>query len=305
PAFADAGAELAVVAGGSGPSAETAVREGGFARFAAGDDELIADGSVDAVVIATRHDTHADLAARALRAGRHVFCEKPLALDSSELDRVLAAAAEAGRVLTVGFNRRFSPHVRAIREMASRVDSPLAAVYRVSAGQVAAGSWVQDLDEGGGRIVGECCHFLDTLAFVVGSPITEVHAAGFGAPGQPVQARDNLMIAATFGDGSVGTVAYVAQGSPSVPKERLEVFAGTRTAVLDDYVTLEVHDGSDRSRDRLRKQDKGHRAEAAAFLDAVRHGRNPIPLDQIDNVHRACFAAVESLMTGAPVRIAA
>jgi predicted dehydrogenase/threonine dehydrogenase-like Zn-dependent dehydrogenase len=305
PAFREAGAALAVVAGGSGPSAETAVRADGFERFAAGDDELIADPDVDAVVIATRHDSHADLAARALRAGKHVFCEKPLALDQAQLDEVLAAARAGDRVLTVGFNRRFAPHARTVRDLAAGVEGPVAAVYRVSAGQVPAASWVHDLAEGGGRIIGECCHFFDTLAFVVGSPIAQVHAAGFGAAGQPVQARDNLMISVTFGDGSVGTIAYVAEGSPAVPKERLELFAGSRTALLEDYVTLETLDGSDRGRDRLRKQDKGHRAEAERFLDGVRHGSNPIPLESIDNVHRACFAAVESLRTGAPVRLPA
>jgi predicted dehydrogenase len=303
PAFRDAGAELAVVAGGSGPSAETAVRADGFARYAQSDEELIADGGVDAVVVATRHGSHAELTRNALAAGRHVFCEKPLALSGTELRGVLIMAHEAGRVLTVGLNRRFSPHVARVRELASSVEGPVAAVYRVSAGQVGPGSWQHDLDEGGGRIIGECCHFVDTLAFVVGSPVTEVHATGFGGPGQPLQARDNLMISLTFGDGSIGSIAYVAEGSPSVPKERLELFAGERTAVLDDYVTLDLHDGSDHERDRLRKQDKGHRAEAAAFLAGVREGRNPILLEEIDNVHRACFAAVESLATGAVVRV--
>jgi predicted dehydrogenase/threonine dehydrogenase-like Zn-dependent dehydrogenase len=303
PAFAATGATLAVVGGGSGPSAEAMTRKGSFARAAASEAELIADPGVNAVVIATRHGSHASLSRAALDAGKHVFCEKPLALDAAELDDVLSAASTAERVLTVGFNRRFAPHIRALREFIAPVDGPLSLVYRVSAGHVPPASWLHDLESGGGRIIGECCHFLDVAAYLTASSIAEVHARGFGSPELPLQAHDNVMISATLADGSVATIAYLASGSPGVPKERLEVFGGTRTAVLDDFTSLDLFDGDKHTKDRLRAQDKGHTAEVREFVTGVREGRMPIPLDTIANVHRACFAVIESLRTGVPARV--
>jgi predicted dehydrogenase/threonine dehydrogenase-like Zn-dependent dehydrogenase len=303
PALREAGAALTAVAGGSGPSAEAMVRTGGFARAAASEAELIAAPDVDAVVIATRHGSHATLSRAALDAGKHVFCEKPLALDHEELEAVLESATTAGRVLTVGFNRRFSAHARAVREFMEPVDGPLSLVYRVSAGEIPPASWLHDLETGGGRIIGECCHFQDMAVYVTGSPIAEVHARGFGDPALPVQALDNVMITATTEAGSVATVAYLASGAAGVAKERLEVFGGTRTAVLDDYVSLELFGGGKPVKSKLRAQDKGHGAELREFLAGVASGRHPIPLSTIANVHRACFAAVESLRTGLPVRV--
>jgi predicted dehydrogenase len=264
---------------------------------------VVDDPSVDAVVVATRHGDHADLAVAALDAGKHVFVEKPLALGARELDRVLAAARASRRVLTVGFNRRFAPQVVAVRALAERAGGPVATVYRVNAGAVPQGAWLHDLEQGGGRLIGEVCHFFDTIAFLSGSPIVEVHAAGFGAPGQPVQAHDNLVVNLTLADRSVATVAYLAGGAPGVAKERVELFAGGCTAILDDFTTLELHDGPKPRRERLRRQDKGHDAELRAFLAAVRQGGHPIPLDEIEAAHRACFAAVDSLRTGRAVRV--
>jgi polar amino acid transport system substrate-binding protein len=303
PAFKAAGARLAAVAGGSGPSAEATARKSGFARVADGEDDLIADASVDAVVIATRHGSHARLATKCLAAGKHVFCEKPLALDEEELAEVLAAAEVAGRVLTVGFNRRFSPHMVAAREHVAAAGAPISAVYRVSAGNLPPQHWLHDLAEGGGRIVGEGCHFFDSLSFVTGAEVVRVSASGFAVADLPVQARDNVVITADMADGSVGTIAYVASGSPGVAKERLELFAGARTAILDDFRELELYDGDKHVRDRLKSQDKGHGTEVARFLSAVREGVQPIELASLANVHRACFAAVESLRSGAPVAV--
>jgi predicted dehydrogenase/threonine dehydrogenase-like Zn-dependent dehydrogenase len=303
PAFKGAGATLAAVAGGSGPSAEAAARKSGFARVEESESALIADPDVDAVVIATRHGSHAKLASVALEAGKHVFCEKPLALDEEQLAEVLAGAERAQRVLTVGFNRRFSPHMVAAREHVAATAGPISAVYRVSAGNLPAQHWLHDLADGGGRIIGEGCHFFDSLAFVTGSAITRVNASGFGGRDLPVQARDNVIITVDFADGSVGTIAYLASGSSGVAKERLELFAGTRTAILDDFRTLDLYDGDRHQGDRLKGQDKGHRAEVECFLTGVRDGVNPIPLASIANVHRACYATVDSLRTGKPVAV--
>jgi predicted dehydrogenase len=300
PALVEVGARLEVVGGGSGPSAEAAHRELGFERV--GDSELavIDDVDVDAVVITTRHESHAALAARALEAGKHVFCEKPLALDEDELDRVLTLARESDRVLMVGFNRRFSPLLRDLHSVVG--DSRFLANYRVSAGTISASGWVHDLDEGGGRIVGEVCHFLDSLVFLAGAPVNSVAAIAVREPTLPLQARDNIVVSVGFGDGSAGTISYAAIGSAAVAKERLEVFAGKQTAILDDYRSLELY--QDRVHKRgARNQDKGHVDEVRAFLEGIRIGIPPIPLDELENVSLAALAVVESLRTGATVRI--
>jgi predicted dehydrogenase len=255
-------------------------------------------------VIATRHASHAELAARALAAGKHVFCEKPLALDEGELADALRAARESGRVLLVGFNRRFSPLLREVRDFLG--DGPRVASYRVSAGSIPPSAWVHDLAQGGGRIVGEGCHSLDCLAFVADAPIRTVAASAAGEQALPLQARDNVIVNVALGDESVGTISYVAAGASSVPKERLEVFAGTRTAILDDYRRLELYEGDRRvSEERFKQQDKGHLEELRVFVDSVRSGVQPVPLEGIENVSLAALAVVESLRSGATVSLRA
>ena len=301
PAFARAGARLELVGGGSGPSTESAVRNLGFERYAPDELAVISDPEVEVVVIATRHESHADLAAHALEAGKHVFCEKPLALNEEGLVRVLEAASPSRRVLLVGFNRRFAPLLRQVKAFIG--DSRFVANYRVSSGQVAPSAWVHDLEQGGGRILGELCHFLDSLVYLAGGPIRAVAAAAADDPSLPLQARDNVAVSVTLEGGSVGTVTYAAAGAASVPKERLEVFAGTRTAILDDYQSLELHgDGRPRT-ETSRAQDKGHAEEVRAFIEGVRSGQAPIPLTEIENVSLAALAVVESLRSGATVRV--
>lgn len=156
---------------------------------------------------------------------------------------------------------------------------------------------------GGGRALGEACHFIDSLIALVGARVTDVYASGHGKPSLPVQARDNLSITLTFVDGSVGTVVYVAQGSRQLPKERIECFSGARTAILDDFKSLELHDASSSERVIAPKQDKGHTREVAAFVEGVRTGVPPIPLDEIANGSLATLAIVESLRSGRPVRL--
>jgi predicted dehydrogenase len=232
-----------------------------------------------------------------------VFVEKPLALTEAELRQVIAAAGEAEGILMVGFNRRFAPFVTKMRDFARRGGDLIAAVFRVSAGRLPHDHWAHDLTQGGGRLIGEVCHFIDTLRFVVDSPVAAVHAWGYGSPDKPRQAHDNLIIGLTFASGSVASIAYVSDGSPKVPKERLEVFTGSRTAILDDYVSLELLDLAGRTHEKARSQDKGHRAEIRAFVDGARSGRPPVALEQIENVSLATLAVVESLRTGLPVRL--
>jgi predicted dehydrogenase len=301
PAFLDAGAQLELVGGGSGPSAESAVRNLGFARVAEDELTVTEDPRVDAVVVATRHATHADLAARALEAGKHVFCEKPLALDEQELGRVLDAASRSRGVLFVGFNRRFSPLLRQLKSFIG--DVPLVANYRISAGRIPPSAWVHDLDSGGGRILGELCHFIDSLVYLTGARVDTVAAAAMDEPSLPMQARDNVAVSLTLDDGSAATLTYVAAGAASVPKERLEAFAGERTANLDDFTSLELHGDGDQRTERSAAQDKGHTEEVLVFLEAVRTGVPPVALEEIENVSLAALAVVESLRSGATVRV--
>jgi predicted dehydrogenase len=299
PAFAEAGARLEVVGGGSGPSAEAASRERGFTRVASSAAAVIADEAVDVVVICTRHASHAELTRQALEAGKHVFCEKPLALTLDELYEVMAAARKGLGLLMVGFNRRFSDFLREARAHLSAADTPVTVQYRVSAGRLSADHWTHDLSQGGGRILGELCHFVDCLTFLTGSPVSLVHAAAHRAPNVPLQGADNVVVTLVFENRSVGAITYSAAGAPKVGKERLEAFAGDRTVLLDDYRRLELHAGGQvTEQHKARTQDKGHRAEAHRLLDAIRRGGpSPIPVDELENVSAATLAVVESLRT--------
>lgn len=204
PNFVAAGARLELVGGGSGPSAEAATRGLGFRRAAPSAEAVLADPDVDLVVIATRHGSHAQLVCSALRAGKDVYCEKPLALSGDQLDTVVRAAAESPQIVAVGFNRRFSPALRQTREMLDKVGGePLLCSYRVNAGPLSAEHWLHDLDDGGGRALGEVCHFVDSLAYLVNTPIVRVFASSYGSPQLPLQAHDNLGINLEFADGSV------------------------------------------------------------------------------------------------------
>jgi predicted dehydrogenase len=250
----------------SGVTARDVAERFGFAHATSDAEELIERADLDALVIATRHDTHAALAARALRAGRTVFCEKPLATTWHDLEEVASAYAEARAPLVVGFNRRFSPHIANLRaELPTGV--PRAILCRVNAGPLPSGHWLNDPVSGGGRIVGELCHFLDIACHLAeGRPI-RVSAESLG--GEDVAAlAESIIVQVVFADGSVASLQYLANGSPKLSKERVEVFAGGVTAVLDDFRSLEIfRDGTRRGR--KSRQEKGHREEMRAFIDIV------------------------------------
>ena len=237
PHFKAAGAEFCSIASASGVSAVNVGRQFGFETCVSGADEIFDDERVKLVVIATRHDTHAALARRALESGRHVFVEKPLALDEEELDELLEAARRARGKLLVGFNRRCSPLARKAKEFFEGRRSPLSFVYRVNAGRVPRGHWTQDEREGGGRIVGEVCHFVDLLQFWTGAPVTRVYAEQVAGGGdEQATDADSVMITLRFADGSNASIAYLAEGDRALAKERVEIFGGGRSFVLEDFV---------------------------------------------------------------------
>lgn len=278
-------ASIVAVANAGGLSAHAAAARFG-ARIASTDaDAVIDDPAVDAVVVATRHNTHADYAIRALDRGKHVFVEKPLALDAGELEAVRCAAEKSSGVLMVGFNRRFAPLGLELAAAVGR-PAPVVATYRVNAGRLPRSHWTHDPEIGGGRIVGEVCHFVDFLSFLCGGAPTAVTARAIGGGSEPRE--DNVAATLAFADGSVGVVVYTSLGDPSLAKERIEVLGEAGAATLDDFRKLSIHRGGEQRQTELAR-DKGHAGEIAAFVAACRDGRQPWPLVDIFGVTQATF----------------
>jgi predicted dehydrogenase len=288
PAFAESGARLATVASARGLTAFQVARKHGFRASTTDMDSLFEDPGADALVVSTRHDSHADLALRAMRAGKHLFVEKPLCLTSEELDAIRESyhAAAGAPVLTVGFNRRFAPHVKMIHKAVRAVNGPKAMTMTVNAGMIPPEHWTQDPAIGGGRIVGEACHFIDLLRHLAGSPIEDAGIVYLDSA-----TRDTASITLRFADGSIGTIQYFANGSKAFPKERLELFAAGGILQLDNFRTLRAFGWKDVKNSRLLRQDKGQKACAAAFVQAIAEGGPPpIPMDQIFEVAAVSIA---------------
>ena len=289
----------------SGLSARNAAEKFGFGFAASKADELLSDAATDAVFVVTRHHLHASLAEQALAAGKSVFVEKPLATTREDLERVAHAAAASGARLLVGFNRRFAPLVRRMGQHFDREGAPLVVTCRVNAGYLGKESWYQDAREGGGRILGEVCHFLDLVVALTGSLLTRVSASGLRDRGGHWRADDNLVVNAECANGSVASVIYAASGDPTMPKERIEVLGQGRSAALDNYKALTLWSGNRSQTVKALSVDKGHGAEIAAWIDSlVKDAPPPISWAEIENVTEATLATLESLETTAPVTIA-
>jgi len=301
PSLKRLGVEFRGVVTASGLTARGVAEKHGFAYAASSADEVLADPGTHVVVVATRHDEHARLAAEALRAGKAVFVEKPLALDEASLEDVLGAASQGGPLM-VGFNRRFAPATQFVRERLERTAGARVVHIRVNAGAVPATSWVHDPEVGGGRLVGEGCHFIDLALYLAGSPAVEVSAQAIAGSDPAAALQDNVVVTLRCADGSIASILYTSKGNPRSGKERIEVFAGGVSAVIDDFRGAEVH-GAKRERWKGR-QDKGHHAELEAFVRAVREGAtSPISLAELENSSRATLRAARSLATGLPERL--
>ncbi|HET9977317.1 MAG TPA: bi-domain-containing oxidoreductase, partial [Burkholderiaceae bacterium] len=292
PAFKAAGAQLARIASAGGASSVHLGRKFGFAEATTDTAALLADAGVDAVIVCTRHDTHADYVVRALAAGKHVFVEKPLALETVDLERIETAARSApDRRVMVGFNRRFAPQVVKIKSLLAATPGPKAFVMTVNAGAIPAQHWTQDRAVGGGRLVGEGCHFIDLLRFLADAPIESFQAARMDAA-----TPDSASVTLRFADGSLGTLHYLANGSRAFAKERLEVFAAGRVLQLDNFRRLVGYGWPGFSKMNLWRQDKGQNACAAAFVAALRSGSPaPIPLAELIEVARISIQIEEAL----------
>ncbi len=287
PAFKAAGAALGTVVSSAGVTATHAAKKFGFAAASTDAAGVFGDGSVEAAIVTTRHDTHARFVLQAIEAGKHVFVEKPLCLTLDELGEIDAAfrarvATGQPTVVAVGFNRRFAPHVVRMKKLLDGATGPKCFVMTVNAGAIPADHWTQDLEVGGGRIVGEACHFIDLLRFLAASPIAHSTVTSMDS-----QSRDSVALQLSFADGSIGTVHYLANGSKAFPKERLEVFCQGRVLQLDNFRVLRGFGWPGFKTQRLWRQDKGQRACAAAFLAAIAGQTNRVtPFEEVLEVSR-------------------
>lgn len=292
PALKNAGATLKTIVAPGGLSAAIVARKGEFDAVSSDTADIMDDAGIDTVFVLSRHSSHASLTATALAAGKHVFVEKPLAVDSDGLAAVRAAhEAAPDRLLMVGFNRRFAPLTKTVRAALAAAVEPSAIIMTVNAGKLPSNHWTLDTGEGG-RIIGEGCHFVDLARHLVGSPITSVRATGLPAAPGTHPSGDSVSITLGFADGSIATILYLANGSAGFDKERIEVFNGGRILRIENFRKLVSIGWPGVASVRGWSQDKGHAACAAAFLDSIRSGKpSPIPAEELFEVHAATIEA--------------
>lgn len=286
-------------------SARSVAERFGF-EFCTGDEkDIIENEGINTVFIATRHNTHAEFVIKALKTGKNVFVEKPLCLTIEELEEISSlynsqlSTLNSRPLLMVGYNRRFSPLNQIIEQEFGKC--PMAMIYRINAGAILHDSWIQDPDIGGGRIIGEVCHFADLLTFMNGSLPASVYA---NAMKDPNNLNDILNVSLSFENGSIGTISYFSNGDKSLPKERVEIYAGGSTAILNDFKTLTIHAHDKKKEKKLLSQNKGQKDEVKLFIEAILKGSgNVIPFEEIYSASVVTFKIIESLHTGKCVRI--
>jgi predicted dehydrogenase len=299
PAFARTGATLHTLASSGGVSAAIVGKRAGFRRATTDPDALLGSELIDTIVVTTRHDTHASWTRRALEAGKHVFVEKPLALDIEDIDRIARALERSSAIMAVGFNRRYAPMAIRAREALRGRTGPLVVDVLVNAGAIPPDHWTQRADEGGGRIVGEAVHFIDLARFFVGAPIV-------GLQVQTARAErvmdDVASIQIAFSDGSMASVRYLSNGHRRFPKERVELFADGAAVRIDNWRRMRGWGVGGVTTHLPQAQDKGHAALAAAFIRAVL-GESPPPLppDEMLEVSRWAIRAGELAVRGGGV----
>jgi len=300
PAFKASNVWLSKVASSTGVSGLHAARKFGFDSTTTDPDSLFSDHKTDAVVITTQHDSHARFVVKGLESGKHIFVEKPLCLTLDELDDIqsiyekAASSMTAPPMLMVGFNRRFAPHVKKMKQLLDDTAEPKSFIMTVNAGAVPLDHWTQDLERGGGRIIGEACHFIDILRFLAESPIRSWSRATMNSTGS-----DTVAISLKFADGSIGTIHYFANGSGSYPKERLEVFVAGRVLKLDNYRELTGFGWPNFKKMRLWRQNKGQTACANAFVKSITDdGVSPIPIDELLEVSRVAIEVAGKIELG-------
>jgi len=304
---ASSSTSLVSVCAATGSHAQHAARKFGFQQSTTDETSVVKNPAINTVAIATRNNLHAKQVIAAIDSNKHVFCEKPLCLTEDELSKIVQAydaiESDIRPVLMVGFNRRFAPMVGKLKAFLQDISESLALNYRINAGYLPPDHWMNDPEQGGGRILGEVCHFIDLMAFLASSPIAEVTATSLGASAR--YSGDNVLISLRFANSSVGTISYLANGDRSFSKERIEIFGGGSTAVLEDFRHLELVRSGRKQRVHSRwRQDKGHVAEWTAFVSAVqRNTPSAITFNEIVASTLATFCVQKSLRIGTPVAV--
>ncbi|MEM2001296.1 MAG: bi-domain-containing oxidoreductase [Candidatus Methanomethylicaceae archaeon] len=287
----------------TGLTAHHTARKSGFEYFTIDYREILTDPEIDLVFILTRHNSHARFVTEALQAGKHVFVEKPLALNMEQLQEVIAAYSSRPLLLMVGFNRRFSPFTRWLKERFAGVPEPLAVHCTVNAGSVPPNHWVHDPEQGGGRIIGEVCHFIDLIQYLTGSVPVRAYAETLEASGY--QPSDNVVITLKMANGAIGSITYVAGGDKRYPRERVEVFGGGAVGVIENFQAATfIQGGRKRSIRNWLSVDRGYRGEIEALIEAIRNG-GPAPADFEEYIYTtlATFAIEKSLKYGHPITV--
>ena len=298
------GVSFSGVATASGLSAQHTARKYGFNFASSSVDDILSNNEINLVAVLTRHQTHANFTLEALKNGKHVYCEKPLAIKKSEVDQIAKILKRENHpYLAVGFNRRFAPLAIALKEYFNGCTEAFYVNYRVNAGFIPPTHWLHDPAQGGGRLVGEGCHFIDFICFITGQTPAAVRVSALPNAGK--YSNDNFVITLEFEDGSIGTVSYLSNGNKSFAKEYVEVFNGGKIGILNDYRSLKLVDGNRTIRKKSRlKQDKGHQASWQAFLYAIQTGNaEPIPYEQLLNSSYATLAANQAMLSKQPVNL--
>lgn len=296
PNLKKGGLSLGAIASANGLSAKSAADRFGFVAVTTPQD-AVSDPEAELVVIATRHGSHASLAQAALRSGKAVFVEKPPCLTDDELDAVRAARAESGRPLFVGFNRRHAPFAIALRNHVRESQAPIELIYRISAQALPPEHWLNDPEEGGGRLLGEGCHFIDFARWAIGTRPSSVACVATARLGASIASAQRFAVTLGFADGSLATILYGVEGSQLVPKEYVEAHSGGRSAIIHDYRMLTLYDRRGRPRRRKARQDKGHAAQFAALISALT-SPPATGLDPLDSMHTTLQAQAAAMAGG-------
>lgn len=304
PALKPVGIRLKTVADINGVAGTHAARKFGFEQATNDHKDILKDTEINTVFITTRHNLHAKMVIEALKAGKNVHVEKPLCLNREQLTTIKQVYEQAKKQLLVGFNRRFSPHAKKIHSLVASRSTPMCMSWLINAGHIPADVWVQNKNVGGSRIIGEGCHWLDFMLYVVGKPITSVTATMIGQATGVAVRDDKMTITVTFADGSIGTLHYFANGHKSYPKEKFDLFCDGKILHLDNFRKLKGFAWSNFKKMNLFSQDKGHKTEFHCFAERIAKGGEAlIPFEDIENVTLATFAAVESAQGAGVIKI--
>lgn len=301
PSLKKINANIKTIASSGGLSGTTMAKKYGIANSTTDYKSILADSNVDLVLITTRHNTHASMVVETLNAGKHVFVEKPLALNNEELEQIVEAHAKSGKTVNVGFNRRFAPLALKMKKLLGGSNTPMNIIATMNAGAIPANVWVHDMEVGGGRIIGEACHFIDLCSFFTGSKVISVCMNAMET--NPAENTDNASIMLKYENGSTAVINYFANGSKAYSKERVEIFHQERVLIMDNWRKLKAYGFKAMSGDSS-AQDKGHANQFKLLVDTVSKGGEAIvPFDSIVNTTKASFAAIESLKQGSWIHL--